>query len=508
MRQAAATGASILIFVSALCGAACGADGEYGVDQSLSHWFGEPADAASALDCVGAAPAAVGANFAGAQPLYVMSDPAVQPAQMLPPTSATAGGGGGGRQYTNAPVAAALAGSGLSSVPYMIGDTGAGTCVDFNGLLDIALNHPTLGCARLNISEANTPLPIDRVYYSYRHFHNASSTEIFQFDQSFDVDRHTIAGERTFWDQMCSVEIRLPIEYRLNSNLLTNVDDDFDIFEPLSTTFVSADANSVDQQPIRRAELANMSLIFKALLMQRETWAMSGGLGVTLPTARDVSYGVRLNTTLVFPDFPGVTADTDVNETNTFSNETVYLAPFLGWLYAPDARWYHQGFLQVEVAANPSRVTSQGGGTNAFFVDGVFAGSEAWSVFNFPTLLPTEIHPQTLMRLNLGWGYNFYSAPREDWLREVTGIYEVHYTTTLNDAVLSEIPTVEANTIGTPPLQELRVGNTENRVDIVNMCLGVTTNVGGFIVTNAAVAPIRQERGYDFEYNLQVQRPF
>ena len=35
-------------------------------------------------------------------------------------------------------------------------------------------------------------------------------------------------------------------------------------------------------------------------------------------------------------------------------------------------------------------------------------------------------------------------------------------------------------------------------------------NYAGWIVTNGVVAPLRNEanRGFDFEYNMQLQRPF
>ena len=71
---------------------------------------------------------------------------------------------------TRRPIARTATGAGIASIPFMIGDTGAGTCMGFSGVLDVGLAHPTLACSRLNVAEANSPLPTDRVYYSYRHF--------------------------------------------------------------------------------------------------------------------------------------------------------------------------------------------------------------------------------------------------------------------------------------------------------------------------------------------------
>lgn len=98
---------------------------------------------------------------------------------------------------------AASSTSGLASVPFMIGDTGAGTCFAFTGLLDVELSHPTLTCNRLNISENNTPLPTDRLYFSYRHFENASNLRYFQFEENFNVDRYTLGGKNLLrWDDV------------------------------------------------------------------------------------------------------------------------------------------------------------------------------------------------------------------------------------------------------------------------------------------------------------------
>ena len=127
--------------------------------------------------------------------LPFVSDENVSPAQMLAPQRRL------GLQTAQRPqrTQEQRRESGVASVPFMIGDTGAGSCISYGSfLIEVDLGHPTLACGRLNIAEANTPLPIDRIYYSYRHFANATPTRVFQYSKDFDVDRHTIAGERTF----------------------------------------------------------------------------------------------------------------------------------------------------------------------------------------------------------------------------------------------------------------------------------------------------------------------
>ncbi len=416
----------------------------------------------------------------------------------------------------------------LASVPFMIGDTGAGTCVSYGGVTDVELGHPTLGCSRLNISEGNTPLPTDRVYFSYRHFNNATQTRVFSNSENFDVDRFTIAGERTFFDGMMSVEARLPLENRLTSEVSTNIVQ----FDPPS---IPGFVTGID--PIiggRRVELANISMIFKALLLERKTFALSAGLGITLPTAEDVNYNATIDTFVV----EGPLTALNVAQIQTVAaNETVYLAPFLSWLSTPSKRFFHQGFLQVEVAANPSRVHTNAAGRFTFDLNGdtffdPFDPTDGTLAFATPFLpivgfgsglATAELQPQTLMRLNLGFGYVLHENRRASWIQKLTGLFEVHYTGTLSEANINQVPlNLFFNGVPVPPddpvfsnpafadLNNINVGNLDNQVHIVNLTAGISANMGNLVVTHGFTAPVtnRQNRGFDFEYNLQIQRPF
>ena len=214
----------------------------------------------------------------------------------------------------------------LASVPFMIGDTTAGNCISFGGVAFTTLGHPTLGCSRLNISESNTPLPTDRIYFSYRHFANATPATVSLFSQDFDLERYTMAGERTFFDGMMSAEIRVPLEYRLSSDIDTNIVAFDPSFIPGATPGINPIASG------RETELANISLIFKALLVERKNYALSAGLGITLPTAQDVEYDSTIDAVLD----DGVVQLRNISQIDSLaSNETVYLAPFASWLYKP-----------------------------------------------------------------------------------------------------------------------------------------------------------------------------
>ncbi len=424
--------------------------------------------------------------------LPVVSDEFFSPAQMLAPQRQL---GLQAAQRTQRPQAQTRE-SGLASVPFMIGDTGAGSCASFSGfLIDAELSHPTMACGRLNIAEANSPLPTDRFYVSYRHFENATPVRVFQFERDYNIDRFTLGGELAFNDDTWSMEMRLPLENRMSSDFATIDralgDGTFDIFNGGT-----------------RTELGNMSMIFKTLLAERQNFAMSGGLGVTLPTSQDFHYSAEIVDFITFPAFPGITTTRSILVDVVASNETIYLTPFLSWIYQPTPRFFHQGFLQVEVAANPSHVKATGDGFNTFD-DGVNPPIDTVTVIPAPGR--AELLAQTLMRLNLGCGYILARNPRADWIQQLTGLFEVHYTTTLNDAKINTIPELTFDPFGGTMTTDIFVGNLNNRVDIINLTTGLTANMGNWVVTNGVSAPIKEcdcSRGFDFEYNLQLQRPF
>ena len=385
---------------------------------------------------------------------------------------------------------------GLASVPFMLGDTGAGTCFSLRGIITADISHPSLTCSRLNVSENNTALPVDRFYYSFRHFENSNGVRAFQYSENFNLDVHTLGTERTFWDGMGSIEVRVPIEYRLRSDILSLISPQDGVVDVIT--------GSEDYE----VGLGNLAFITKLLMIERQRFALSAGLGVTVPTAKDVTYDIGVRDTILFPIAPGVTGDTLATFENTYENETVYLSPFLAWLYVPDSRWYHQGFLQVEVAANPSTLRTDGGGVTDFFFNGAPIGDV---VYRTPGGLPTdtEVFAQTLLRANLGFGYRLTDYDERSWISNLRALFEFHYTTTLQDGILSPIA-IEQIGVGAFFEQFAAAGNANRRADVLNAATGISANVGRFVVTNGVIAPIRTEndRGFDFEYNCQVQLPY
>lgn len=385
---------------------------------------------------------------------------------------------------------------GLASVPFMIGDSGVGTCFAIRGIVTADLSHPSLTCSRLNISENNTALPIDRFYYSYRHFHNSTGVQAFQYREEFNFDRHTLGLEKTFLDGLGSVEMRLPLEYRLRNDIISLISPPDGVVDVVT--------GSEDYQ----ADLGNMSFLMKLLLWETRDFALSTGLGVTVPTASDVHYDIGVNDTILFPSAPGVTGETLATFENRYVNEATYLSPFMAWLWAPAARksrWYHQGFLQVEVAANPSTLITEGGGVTDFFFNGAPIGNVVYRTLNDEPV-QSDVFAQTLLRVNLGLGYLLLEPDHRRLVSNLRTLLELHYTTTPQRANTSEIA-IEQIGVGAFFPQFGTVGNANPRSDILNLAAGFSLDVGRFTVTNGFISPLREapDRGFDFEYNLQVQ---
>ncbi|QDS97627.1 hypothetical protein [Adhaeretor mobilis] len=396
---------------------------------------------------------------------------------------------------------------GLASVPFMIGDTSAGTCFGLRGVVFADLSHPSLTCSRLNISENNSAIPVDRIYYSYRHFENSTRLQFFQFTDIYNVDQHTIGGERTFWDGMASIEMRAPILYRLKSDVISIVD-------PL----VTGKVDLVDGDN-REAQIGNLSFITKAVLYEQSNFLLTGGLGVTVPTAEDVSFGLGARTLVdLDPLFPGLVGISQTAFQYQYENDTVYLSPFAAWIFTPSdqqARWFHQGFLQIEVGANPSKLTTTGSTRLDTFLGPIDPGNFAGDNFSqTPGGGPVEVDvfAQTLMRLNLGLGYRVTDRDPRRIVSNVVALLETHYTHTLQDSNVQQIPLEEvfSSGVGTVLGPTSTAGNPLRRADIINVAAGVSADVGPFVITNGVAAPIRSipYRGFDFEYNCQVQLPF
>lgn len=387
-----------------------------------------------------------------------------------------------------------------SLAPYMLGDS-FGISGNFflgyisaaNGGTQVSANSssPIGGGRRLKISESVSPMPRDRVFFTYNGFRDAYQSQGLAGGvrprgnpgaqsiggpsslgfpaggaglgtRSFDVNRFTFGLEKTFFNGSVSAEVRVPFSSTLGSNLLvTN--------------------NNIPGE--EHLEFDNISTTFKALLYQTRSLAVSGGLLVNLPTADDVVI------TQFLPDaldlrmrMPRVLGHNLVVE-----NDAVHLSPFLGYLLTPTNRLFIQGFAQFDIPVNGNRTVFTP------VVDGVALPSQVRS-----------LDDQALLQLDLSAGYWVYRNPWAEWLRGVASIIEVHYTTTLEDADMQRFDLTPNNTS-----YSAIFGNSANRVDVVNLTLGAAMQLRDrTMISTGFVFPLnkgQRDQNFQFDWEFQFQ---
>lgn len=386
-----------------------------------------------------------------------------------------------------------------SRVPYMIGDSPSsssssssfGASVGFSGLNIANAEHPIFGGGRFNAAENECTFPTDRIYANYRHFNGANDVSVLGQQDSVAVDRLDVGFEKTALDGMMSAELRLPILRQLNSNL--------DIF-----------SDGVNDLPLddRHGQIGNLAVNFKLLLLSRGTYGVTTGLGINCPTGDDAHINMFLdepNLTISQSPLVGSTVPTNINFVGQFDNQTVNLVPYFAWFLRP-GRFFHQGFLQIDTPLNRSDASVQ--------VSGQITPDSIYSPTAFNVSQTGQIDQQTLLRANAGFGYWFNQGERGGRLRGLAGLFEVHYTTALDNANPFVVPVTTLDSGATSGLADIPVnvvsGPTFNNVDIVNMTLGLVADLGTCQVTNGFVFPLSdgRNRAFDFEYSLQLNRRY
>ena len=216
----------------------------------------------------------------------------------------------------------------FSATPAMIGDFFGGSFV--NGFLEESQTTGgfpvTLagGANRFKVAENVSPIPRDRVFFNYNHFHNAIRN-LNGPNQS--LDRFTFGVEKTFLDRLASVELRLPLAAGLDSH------------------------QDIDNPDARGTELGNLGLAVKFNLLSGEDWIIAAGSSLTVPTGDD--YELLYGNARVL----------------SVSNDAVHFAPFLGWLTLVGKKSFLQGFVQFDFDLNGNDVHTDYGGYEGVFQD-------------------------------------------------------------------------------------------------------------------------------------------
>ena len=296
-------------------------------------------------------------------------------------------------------------------------------------------NAASGGVGALKLAEGGTVLPQDRAFFRYSYFDDVA----FGGPRS-GMSRFTPGFERTFYDGLMSLELRVPFA--------TNAVAD----STAEGTSLSNGSN---------AEWGNLQLYWKALLSEGQTYAVSGGLGLSAPTASDIQVNLADGTPLL-----------------KVTNDATRLQPFLGWLYLPSDRWFVQAFTQFDFAT----------GNNAVQVSSLGTGLSTVGSYREPSYFFGDI----------ALGYWAYRNDRSRGLTGVIPTVEVHQTSSLERS-------------GVVTAGNLQVGNFRGSTSLTSAVVGSTLEFGQATQLTAGYAtPIGGggDRQYDGAFRFQLTRVF
>lgn len=201
----------------------------------------------------------------------------------------------------------------------------------------------------------------------------------------------------------------------------------------------------------------NLALDLKRRLFVTDSCLVAAGLGISTPTGSDALGYVNGSPFVVH-------------------NDAVNLAPWVGFLSDRFDPLFLQGFLQVDVPLNGDRVL-------------------------LSNQLLGRYNEQTLMYLDLEMGYWLF-RDRPGLITAMAAVLEFHYTTTLQNTDLV------AGSVGA---SSLTVVNVANRVDVVNMTIGLETHIGPLTrlgIGGVVPLDIYPDRLFDGEVQIFLNRYF
>ena len=299
------------------------------------------------------------------------------------------------------------------------------------------------GDRHFKYAENTNPFPTDRVFFNYHFFEDPVRD---MSGGARDLSRFTFGVEKTFCEQLFSVEFRVPFAATLDS----------------TQTF--GDANQM------ATEFGNIALTPKLLLCRSERTAVATGLSIVLPTGNDSVVTNGESTVIVF------------------ENGSLFMQPFIGIYNAPTERLFHQFLAQIDFDATGSDVIIPAGSflsLNASNRDQV-----------------SQLQSQSLLYLDYQVGFWLHRNPCANVLTGVAPLLELHYTSTLQNLDLGDFGREQRG-----PNRGIFVEDL--RRDVLNLTSGVYLELfKNTSVKLAAVAPLLEDRVFDYELGLQLNHRY
>ncbi len=344
--------------------------------------------------------------------------------------------------------------------------------------------------------------------------------EIREAKRDYNVNLVNFGFESTFWENRASVELRMPFARSVNSDLdLTAsqvVNDDFtraDLVSPFGGTLGNGNFAMKDMQ-----------LIFKSVAWSSDRVVLSSGFGLQLPTASDSNIsivdGFPDPTIRVFSNGVAPLADVLRSRDIRVKNETIGFSPYLSMAAAPTDRTFFNGFFQLDFPLGQDTVEFQQTNFARFLIINTGSGSTTRDPFVSSSQSEGKIRDQILMNLDIGGGYWFYRNPEAPRVTGLAGLMELHWTSTLQDADIFEAnstflgsPVLLANRNPNPSVPQsvieedpIRIGNTANRMDIINATFGTTIQFRNRSTFSLGVAvPLQGGLNRTFETEITAQ---
>lgn len=360
--------------------------------------------------------------------------------------------------------------------PNMVGDS-LGTFG--SAFFDVVHNDPLLGTQEAifgefdipvtgripKIAENNSPMPRDRVYFAYNHFHGAYSYDPDQiaenpfFDpldplsQPFfersprlleDVNRFTLGIEKTFFSDDISIELRLPLMTQAGFSTDSLISDGITAFE------------TATDDPTGDLAINYKQILYTAY-GQDSSFLFSWGMGLTLPTGEG-------NTTRIFDTYLHI------------DDSAIHFNPFLALLLTKQ-RFFMQAFFQLDLTNDDIRVRE---GTNG-------------EVAEFRA--PHRSH------IDLGLGYWIFRDTSRYFFQGLAPVLEFHYTGQINKTEPVSIPLT-----GTFAAGQIDLNTPASSRDVYNLTTGFNVQLTNWANCRVAgVLPITTDPNREFDSEIVFQ---